>query len=69
LHASSFGTQRGAGKVGYAGYIHSAVFEVEPSAFSPVPSSPFAYWASERVRGAFTRNPRFDVGQRAARDA
>lgn len=35
------------------------IFEVAPSTFGQVPGSPFAYWLSERVRGAFASHPPF----------
>src|SRR5690348_2967835 len=42
-------------------------FEVEPTSFSVVPRSPFAYWASSRVRELFVANEPFEAAGRAAR--
>ena len=35
--------------------------------FGDVPRPPFAYWASDRLRGLFTELPRFGAAGRAAR--
>ena len=35
-------------------------FELDPSSFSQVPTSPFAYWVSERVRRLFKELPPFE---------
>ena len=35
----------------------TGIFQAEPSSFSQVPGSPFAYWVSERVRKMFSELP------------
>lgn len=42
-------------------------FEVETSSFAAVPSSPFAYWVSERLRRLFVDLPPFESEGRVAR--
>ena len=41
------------------------VFEVDPSKFSMVPGSPFAYWVSDHIRGLFTSYESFESRTRA----
>ncbi len=36
------------------------VYAVDPASFRQVPSSPFAYWVSERIRRLFTELPPFE---------
>lgn len=43
------------------------VFECQPTQFSDVPGSPFAYWVSEAVRSIFTRLEPFESAGRSAR--
>jgi len=43
------------------------VYRVEPAAFGEIPGSPFAYWASERVRQLFRELPPFESEGRTAR--
>jgi hypothetical protein len=43
------------------------VFEREPNLFAAVPGSPFAYWVSEAVRGAFQRFSPFEGSQHTAK--
>ena len=45
---------------------HRFVFECEPTQFSDVPGSPFAYWVSETVRSCFGRLPPFESDTRSA---
>jgi len=45
----------------------SVVFPVDPSAFSQVPGSPFAYWASDRIRRLFSELPPFKGVERAVK--
>lgn len=42
-------------------------FRIDPSRFSTVPRSPFAYWVSDRLRGLFSDLQRFESEGRAAR--
>jgi hypothetical protein len=42
-------------------------FEVETASFAAVPSSPFAYWVSERLRQLFVDLPAFESEGRVAR--
>ena len=42
-------------------------FVVDPSSFSQIPGSPFAYWVSESVRQTFQRVPAFDDGERTVK--
>lgn len=44
-----------------------ATYAIDPSEFRRLPGSPLAYWASERVRSAFTSLPPFERGDRRAR--
>jgi hypothetical protein len=46
---------------------NSCRFEVDPERFSVVPGSPFAYWASDRLRRLFEDVPPFETGERTAR--
>ena len=43
------------------------VFTVDPTAFSRVPGSPFAYWASDRIRRLFSELPSFEGEGRTVR--
>lgn len=43
------------------------VCQVSPSAFSEIPGSPFAYWASDRIRRLFTELPPFEGEGRTVR--
>jgi len=43
------------------------LFEVEPSSFSQVPGSPFAYWVSSRIRKLFIEFTPFGTADRGAR--
>ncbi|WP_374713552.1 hypothetical protein [Symbiobacterium terraclitae] len=43
------------------------VFAVDPSTFSQVPRSPFAYWASDRIRRLFSELPPFEGAGRTVR--
>src|SRR5690606_19265472 len=43
------------------------VFAVDPSTFSQVPRSPFAYWASDRIRRLFLELPPFEGEGRTVR--
>lgn len=45
----------------------AARFEGEPSSFAAVPTSPFSYWVSDRIRGLFLGLPRFESSGRIAR--
>lgn len=47
--------------------LEGVVFAVDPSAFSQVPRSPFAYWASDRVRRLFVELPPFEGEGRTVR--
>lgn len=38
---------------------NASAFVIDPTCFSQIPGSPFAYWASERLRGTFVQNPAF----------
>jgi hypothetical protein len=40
--------------------LQSAVYTVDPTSFRQVPGSPFAYWASERIRRLFAELPPFE---------
>jgi len=42
-------------------------YPVEPSSFSQVPGSPFAYWVSERIRRLFLELPPFESGGRTVK--
>lgn len=42
-------------------------FEVEPARFRSIPRSPFAYWASDKMRNLFTSLEAFESSGRAAR--
>lgn len=42
----------------------SCVFDVEPSSFSQIPGSPFAYWVSESIRETFKRVQPFESNGR-----
>lgn len=42
-------------------------FDVDASEFRKVPRSPFAYWVSDRVRQLYQALPRFENGERVAR--
>jgi hypothetical protein len=42
-------------------------FDADVSTFSQVPRSPFAYWASDAIRGCFAANAPFTSGGRAAK--
>jgi len=46
---------------------NSFVYVVEPSSFSEVPGSPFAYWVSERIRRIFVEQPQLNDDDRAVR--
>ena len=46
---------------------HRSVFECEPTQFSDVPGSPFAYWVSEGVRGLFVELDRFEADGRTVK--
>src|SRR5260370_42429647 len=41
-------------------YLNSVVYAVDPTSFSQVPDSPFAYWVSEHIRHVFTELPAFE---------
>jgi len=43
------------------------VYQVDPTAFGEIPGSPFAYWASERVRRLFGELPRFESDGRTVK--
>lgn len=43
-----------------AGEASGRRFEVEPAAFAKVPTAPFAYWVSERIRELFVTLPPFE---------
>jgi hypothetical protein len=45
----------------------SVRFVAEPSSFSAIPRSPFAYWSTEEARQLFRRLPPFESNGRAAR--
>ena len=45
----------------------NGIFQAEPSSFSQVPGSPFAYWVSERVRKMFSELPPFEGEGRTAK--
>lgn len=42
------------------GKVHSGVFTLEPTSFSKVPGSPFAYWVSESIRDLFANLSKFE---------
>lgn len=42
-------------------------FDADVSTFSQVPRSPFAYWASDAIRGCFANHPRFELENRSAK--
>ena len=42
-------------------------FDMDPSSFSAVPRSPFAYWVSERLQGLFRCLPLFEGTERTAK--
>src|SRR5437868_3711143 len=42
-------------------------FDVDVSAFRDIPGSPFAYWASDRLRLLFHEFPRFESNGREAK--
>jgi hypothetical protein len=44
-----------------------AATELDPAAFSAVPGSPFAYWASDEVRAVFQRFEKFESHGRSVR--
>jgi hypothetical protein len=44
-----------------------SLFSVEPASFASVPTSPFSYWVSDRIRGLFSNLPRFESSGRIAR--
>ena len=44
-----------------------ARFDADVSTFSQVPRSPFAYWASDAIRGCFANYPRFELENRSAK--
>jgi hypothetical protein len=47
--------------------LDPAVHVVDPASFRRVPSSPFAYWASERIQQLFTELPAFESDGRMVR--
>lgn len=49
------------------GEADSRMYQVAPEDFDAVPGSPFAYWVSDKVRGAFNRFPPLEGEGRAAR--
>lgn len=49
------------------GALNSVVHAVDPVSFRQMPGSPFAYWASERVRQLFTALPPFEGEGRTVR--
>jgi hypothetical protein len=46
--------------------VASAAWDVQPSLFSKVPGSPFAYWVSDSIRRTFSRLASFASGDRTA---
>lgn len=44
-----------------------AAINLEPTAFSAVPGSPFAYWVSEKIRAVFQRFEKFEARGRSVR--
>ena len=51
---------------GAADYNNAVRFEVETETFSAIPRSPFAYWASDRVRRLFSTMQLFESKERFA---
>src|SRR5437016_4743788 len=47
--------------------LDAVVHAVDPASFRQVPGSPFAYWASERIRQKFLELPPFESEGRALR--
>jgi len=50
-----------------AGAEDGAIHAVDPASFRQVPTSPFAYWVSERLRRVFTELPRFESNDRTVK--
>lgn len=44
------------------GSTHPPAFNLDPAVFLDLPSTPFAYWVSERLRRIFATFPAFEVG-------
>ncbi len=42
-------------------------FEVETTSFSAIPSSPFAYWVSQKLRQSFKELPPFETDERTTK--
>ncbi len=43
------------------------IFDIDPASFRVIPGTPFAYWVSEKVRGAFQKFQPFESDGRAVR--
>jgi hypothetical protein len=59
--------QSAVSQVNAGGAPAGAVFSADPETFSQIPGSPFAYWASERIRRLFRELPPFESEGRTVR--
>lgn len=49
------------------GTFDDRIFDIDPVSFSVIPGTPFAYWVSDKVRGAFQKYEPFESNGRVVR--
>jgi hypothetical protein len=47
--------------------VDDRIFDIDPESFSVIPGTPFAYWVSDKVRGAFQKFEPFESDGRVVR--